>query len=56
MSTLSTAKTKLLFITAGNIVNRDLIALFEQNWQQVHPLLEQFKIIEMNQFEVTVHF
>ncbi|MCY7330625.1 MAG: DUF5615 family PIN-like protein [Saprospiraceae bacterium] len=47
---------KLLFITAGNIVNRDLIALFELNWPQVHPLLQQFQIIEMNQYQVTVHF
>jgi len=47
---------KLLFITVGNIVNRELIALFEANWPQLIQLLDQFSVIEMDQERVIVHF
>jgi predicted nuclease of predicted toxin-antitoxin system len=47
---------KLLFITAGNMVNRDLIALFEVNWPQLFLLLEQHHVVEMDKTHIVVHF
>jgi len=47
---------KLLFITVGNIVNRELLNLFELNWSQLYRLAQQYTIIEMNQYKITVHF
>ncbi|MBK9335846.1 MAG: DUF5615 family PIN-like protein [Lewinellaceae bacterium] len=47
---------KLLFLTAGNMINRDMVALFESNWPQLSQLLEQNSVIEMDRDRVTVHF
>ncbi len=47
---------KLLFVTAGNMVNRELIGLFEANWSQIFPLLQQHQVVEMDRFHIVVHF
>ncbi|MCB0522216.1 MAG: DUF5615 family PIN-like protein [Lewinellaceae bacterium] len=47
---------KLLNLTTGNIVNKDLFALFDRNYAQLLALLNQYKVVEMNNFYITVHF
>lgn len=47
---------KLLMITTGNIVNRDLLALFQQNFAQIEPLLQQHSVVEMSNTRILVHF
>ena len=47
---------KLLMITTGNIVNSDLLQLFEQNFTQLELLLETHSVVEMGNTEILVHF
>ncbi len=46
---------QLLMITTGNIVNKDLIALFEQNFQTIIQLFDSFDVVEMNNSFVVGH-
>jgi predicted nuclease of predicted toxin-antitoxin system len=47
---------RILMITTGNIVNKELIRLFELNFSTILELFEQgSKIIEMNTSSITVH-
>jgi len=46
---------KLLWITTGNIKNRDLINLFITNIEDLLKLFEINNLIEMNNFEIKVH-
>lgn len=39
---------KLLIVTTGNIVNEDLLILFEQNFSTITKLFESFDIVEMS--------
>jgi predicted nuclease of predicted toxin-antitoxin system len=47
---------KLLMITTGNIVNKDLLALFQQNFAQIEVLLQQHSVVEMSNTKILVHF
>lgn len=47
---------KLLMLTMGNIVNKDLIMLIENNIDQIEADLEQNKVVELSNGTVTVHF
>jgi predicted nuclease of predicted toxin-antitoxin system len=46
---------KLLLITTGNIVNRDLLILFERNFQIVLKLFDSYNVVEMSNFFVMGH-
>ena len=46
---------KLIFITTGNITNRDLLILIEENFETVVQLLEIYDLIEINNNEIIVH-
>lgn len=43
-------------LTTGNIVNKDLLALFQLNFDQLEILLQQFSVVEMSNTEILVHF
>jgi len=43
---------KLLVIRAGNIRNRDLIRLFEQNIDRIENLFRRYVLIEVNQSDL----
>ena len=47
---------KLLMLTMGNIVNKDLIALFEKNIDQIEADLTDNRVVELSNEAVTVHF
>jgi len=47
---------KLLMLTTGNIVNKDLITLFQLNFEQLEALLQQHAVVEMSNTEILVHF
>ena len=47
---------KLLYITTGNISNKDLLTLFEANFSLMLELIKLHKVIELNQNEIKVHF
>jgi len=46
---------RLLMITTGNIVNKDLLNLFEQNFETVAKLFDSYDVVEMNNFFVIGH-
>ena len=48
--------SKLLMLTMGNIVNRDLIVLFEKNIDQIEADLTIYNVVELSNEAVTVHF
>ncbi|MGH9840179.1 MAG: DUF5615 family PIN-like protein [Blastocatellia bacterium] len=39
---------KLLLITTGNIVNQQLLSLFEQNFKTILQLFEAYDVVELN--------
>jgi predicted nuclease of predicted toxin-antitoxin system len=46
---------KLLFITTGNIVNKDLLKLIEKYFETIIQLLDIYDLIEINNDEIIVH-
>lgn len=46
---------KLLFITTGNIKNKDLITLFNQNIENILKLFETYNWIELNNEGLLIH-
>ncbi|MDQ2747847.1 MAG: DUF5615 family PIN-like protein [Acidobacteriota bacterium] len=46
---------KLLMITTGNIVNRELLIIFEKNFETALKLFNSFDVVEMNNFLVMGH-
>jgi predicted nuclease of predicted toxin-antitoxin system len=46
---------KLLFITTGNITNRDLLILIGKYFETVVQLFEIYDLIEINNNEIIVH-
>jgi predicted nuclease of predicted toxin-antitoxin system len=54
--TLKGTPPKLLMITTGNIVNKELISLFQLNFEKLEDLLQQFSVIEMNNTDIIVHY
>ncbi len=47
---------KILMITTGNISNQSLLALLEQNFEQIALLLVENNVIEMSNHSIIVHF
>lgn len=47
--------SKLLLITTGNIVNKDLIKLFEANFEVIVKLFNSYNVVEMNNSFVMGH-
>lgn len=52
---LSGKPSRLLLITTGNIVNKELLSLFEKNFDTVIKLFNSYKVVEMNNFFVMGH-
>ena len=46
---------KLLFITTGNIVNKELLLLFEKNFETARLLFNSYDIVELNNQFVIGH-
>jgi predicted nuclease of predicted toxin-antitoxin system len=46
---------KLLLITTGNIVNKDLLVLFEKNFEVILKLFNSFNVVEMSNAFVLGH-
>jgi len=46
---------KLLMITTGNIVNKELVALFERNFEIVTKMFDSYDVVEMNNNFVIGH-
>jgi predicted nuclease of predicted toxin-antitoxin system len=46
---------KLLMITTGNIVNKELLILFERNFETALKLFNSFNVVEMNNFLLMGH-
>jgi len=47
---------KLLMLTTGNIVNKDLLTLFQLNFDQLEILLQNHSVVEMSNTDILVHF
>ena len=45
---LKSVPEKLLLITTGNIKNRQLLHLLEQNWDRIFEMFKTCNLIEMN--------
>lgn len=43
-------------ITTGNIVNANLLSLFDKNFEQLIELLSVHKVVEMNNETIIVHY
>ncbi len=48
--------SKLILITTGNIINKDLISLFENNLHSVLEKLESKNVVELNNRSIIDHF
>jgi predicted nuclease of predicted toxin-antitoxin system len=46
---------KLLLITTGNIRNKDLILLMENNWDDIMNSLEEYNLVELNNNSIIGH-
>jgi predicted nuclease of predicted toxin-antitoxin system len=46
---------KLLMITTGNIINKELLVLFEKNFEIALKLFNSLDVVEMNNFLVMGH-
>lgn len=47
---------RILMITTGNIINRDLIQLFEENFDEIENAFEQGNIVvELNNTSIIIH-
>ena len=46
---------KFLYISTGNIINRELFALVENNIDQITELFETYNLIELNNEELIIH-
>jgi predicted nuclease of predicted toxin-antitoxin system len=47
---------KLLMVTTGNIVNKELLQLFQNNFEQLKDLLINHQVIELNNETIIVHY
>lgn len=47
---------KLVWITFGNVKNKQLIELFELNFDTIVMLLKSGKVVEFGNNEILVHF
>lgn len=54
--TLNGIPPKLLMVTTGNIVNKELLLLFQLNFDTLEDLLQKHSVVEMNNTEILVHY
>lgn len=47
---------KLLLITTGNIVNKELLLLFQNNFEHLFALLTMHQVVELNNQTIIVHY
>ncbi len=47
--------TQLLFITTGNIVNRELFNLIENNWDKIVSMFEECNLLELDNSDLIGH-
>ncbi|NJM16362.1 MAG: DUF5615 family PIN-like protein [Bacteroidales bacterium] len=47
--------TKLLLVTTGNIINKELISLFDKYFDNILQLFEIYDIIELNNDQIIGH-
>lgn len=47
---------KLVYLTTGNMNNKDLLALLEANWDTLENLLQSHYVIEVNQENILIRF
>ena len=47
--------SRLLMITTGNIVNQQLLLLFERNFETIRQLFESYAVVEISNSFVTGH-
>lgn len=52
---LQSKPQKLLMITTGNIVNKELLEVFEQNFETVIKMFNSYDVVEMNNNFVIGH-
>lgn len=52
---LQKTPAKSLLITTGNIVNQQLLHLFEQNFDEILTLLESFPVLELSNTTIIGH-
>lgn len=52
---LKSKPQKLPMITTGNIVNKELLILFEKNFETALKLFSSFNVVEMNNFLLIGH-
>ncbi len=52
---LQQTPARLLLITTGNIINQQLLALFERNFETALQLFESYAVVELNNSFVTGH-
>ena len=46
---------KLLLITTGNIRNKELLQLLENNWDDIIKSLEEYSLVELNNYNIIGH-
>ena len=46
---------RLLMITTGNIINQQLLSLFERNFETILLMFESYEVVEINNSFVTGH-
>lgn len=52
---LRSEPAKLLLITTGNIINKDLIALFELNWVEIEDKFQYCDLLELTNYQLIAH-
>lgn len=52
---LESSPAKLLTITTGNIVNQQLLFLFEQNFEAILRMFESYNVVELNNSFIIGH-
>jgi predicted nuclease of predicted toxin-antitoxin system len=52
---LQKSPAKLLLISTGNIVNRELLEIFENNWSNIVVLFSDFNLLELTNSELIAH-
>lgn len=46
---------KLLIITTGNIQNKELFGIIDKNWDDLIKLLEEYSLVELNNYDIIGH-
>lgn len=52
---ISGVPTKLLLVTTGNIINKELLILFEKYFDSIVQLFDLYNLIELDNEQIVVH-